>query len=363
MERISTHQFMTLGAAVLMGGTFLILAAEVTEASGRDGWMVVLPGFAVAIPYGLMVLSLLAQYPRKNLFQVSEILFGKWIAKIISFAFILISVYYGGLLLAICGDIFQRSVMVLSSLWVLELCVLVLVFYLAVNGIEVFARFSEVIFPIILFTLILNFALAIPNMEPGEMMPILGEGIRPLFSGMFIVMALTMEYIFFLAGLLTFLPTGKQEFSQLKTGLWRAVFLVGIVQTLGVLAQIFVFGPSETIRLTTGILVLGKMVEISRTVLGAESLFMGVWLGALVIKICALLFGTSWALETVFNLKGLKWSFITVALFFGIALAFTRGTDLILEITLIQKYVIFPFAFVWIPVLWGVARWKKGAGG
>ena len=90
MERISTHQFMTLGAAVLMGGTFLLLASGVTVASGRDGWMTILPGFAVGIPYGLMVLSLLVQYPRKNLLQISEILFGKWIGKITGVIYILI---------------------------------------------------------------------------------------------------------------------------------------------------------------------------------------------------------------------------------------------------------------------------------
>jgi len=81
MERISTHQFMTLGAAVLMGITFLTIASNVTGASGRDGWMAILPGFAVGIPYGLMILSLLAQYPHRNLLQISETLFEKWIRE------------------------------------------------------------------------------------------------------------------------------------------------------------------------------------------------------------------------------------------------------------------------------------------
>ncbi|MDP4160648.1 MAG: GerAB/ArcD/ProY family transporter, partial [Bacillota bacterium] len=83
MERISPHQFFTLGAAVLLGTTFLPIAKIVVGAGGRDGWMIVLPGFAVAIPYGLMVISLLARYPKKNLLQITEIILGKWIGKII----------------------------------------------------------------------------------------------------------------------------------------------------------------------------------------------------------------------------------------------------------------------------------------
>ena len=67
MERISTHQFLTLGAAVLMGTTFLPVASIVTGVGGRDGWMSVLPAFALGIPYGLMVLSLVEQYPQNYL--------------------------------------------------------------------------------------------------------------------------------------------------------------------------------------------------------------------------------------------------------------------------------------------------------
>ena len=90
MVRISPHQFMILGAAVLMGGTFLPVASIVTGSGGRDGWMIVLPGFAVGIPYGLMVFSLFERYPHENLLQISEKLFGKWIGKIIGFIYFLI---------------------------------------------------------------------------------------------------------------------------------------------------------------------------------------------------------------------------------------------------------------------------------
>ena len=361
MERISTHQFMTLGAAVLMGGTFLLIAAGVTVASGRDGWMTVLPGFAVGIPYGLMVLSLLVQYPRKNLLQISEILFGKWIGKIIGFIYILITGYYGGLLLAILGNMY-KSIMPLTPLWVFYLGGLLLALYLVGSGIEVFARFSEVIFPVIVIALVLNVVLVISKIEPGEFMPILSEGIKPLFFGVLKVMPFAMEYILFLAGISTFLPTGKHELGQLKTGVWRAVLLVGILNTLAALIQILVFGPSETIRLANGILVLGKVIEVSRTVAGVESLFLGVWLGAMVIKLSAFFFMVSWGIETVFNLKGLKWNFIVGAVFLGMAFGFTRGPHMLREASLAEGYLILPFASVWILTLWGVSRWKKGAG-
>ena len=362
MERISTHQFMTLGAAVLLGTTFLPVAAIVTGVGGRDGWMSVLPGFALGIPYGLMVLSLMAQYPQKNLLQITEVLLGKWIGKIIGIMYILITGYFAGLLLGQVGDIYESSIMLLTPIWLFYLGGLLLVFYLVSSGIEVLARFSEVIFPMIVIALMLNIGLSIPRIEEGSLMPILSEGIKPLLLGMLKISPFVMEYILFIAGTLTFLPTGYQELGQLKARIWRAVFFVGILDTLVTLIQILVFGPTETIRLVYGLLVLGKMVEISRTVSGIESLFMGVWLGAWVIKISAFFFATIWGLETVFSLKGLKWKFAVGAVYFGITFVFVRGPSLVMEIGLVEGYVILPFTFIWILALWGVSRWKKGTG-
>ncbi|HEY8909662.1 MAG TPA: endospore germination permease [Desulfosporosinus sp.] len=362
MERISTHQFMTLGAAVLMGITFLPVASNVTLASGRDGWMAILPGFAFGIPYGLMALSLSAQYPRKNLLHISETIFGKWIGKIIGCIYILISCYFGGLLLSQLGHVFETSVMSLTPRWVFCVGGVLIVLYLVCSGIEVFARFSEVIFPIIVVTLCLNVALSMLHLEQGELLPILSEGLKPLLFGLLKVMPFAMSYIFILAGILAFLPTDEQDLDQLKTGVWRGVFLVGIIDTLVALIQILVFGPAETIRVVYGLLVLGNMVEISKTLTGVGSLFMGVWLGAWIIKISGFFFAAIWGLETVFGLKGLKWKFSVGAVFLGITFVFNRGTSLIIEIGFVELYVILPFTAVWIPTLWGVSRWKKGRG-
>lgn len=289
-------------------------------------------------------------------------LFGKWIGKIIGIIYISITGYFGGLLLGQAGDIYERSIMPLTPIGLFYLGTLLLVIYLVNSGIEIFARFSEVILPVIVIALVLNVGLSIPRIEQGELMPILSEGFKPLFFGGLKVAPFAMEYILFLGGILTFLPTGKKELGQLKTGVWRAVFLAGILDMLVVLMQILVFGPTETIRMVYGLLVLGKMAEISRTAAGVESLFLGVWLGALVIKISAFFFTATWGLETIFYLKGLKWRLAMGAVFLGIAFGFVRGHSLIMEITLVDDYLILPFTSVWILTLWGVSRWKKGAG-
>lgn len=194
-------------------------------------------------------------------------------------------------------------------------------------------------------------------------MPIMSEGVKPIFLGAFKVMPFVMTYMLFLAVLIAFVPVGKREFGQLRRGIWKVVFMVGILDMLVVLIQLLVFGPTETIRLVYGLLVLGKMVEISRTVAGVESLFMGVWFGAAVIKIGSLFFAAIWGLETIFGLKGSKWRAVMCVVFLGIAFMYERGPSLIIEIGFVDEYLIMPFVSVWIPVLWGVSRWKKAQSG
>ncbi|MDQ7092758.1 endospore germination permease [Desulfosporosinus sp. PR] len=361
MERISPHQFMILGAAVLMGTTFLPVASIVSGASGRDGWISVLPAFVLGVPYGLMVIAISSQYPGKNLLQVSEIVFGKWAGKVVGILYIAITGYFGGLLLGQIGDIYQRSIMPLTPIGLFYLGGLLLIIHIVKNGIEVFARFAEVVFPLVVIALVLNVGFSIPRIEQGELLPILSDGLMPLFWGGIKVAPFPMEYILFLGGILTFLPSSGKEINQLKVGVWRAVFLVGILDMLVVLMQILVFGPVETTRIVYGILVLGKMVEVSRTVSGVESLFLGVWLGALVIKCAAFFFMAIWGLETVFHVKGFKWNLVVCGAFLAIAFGFAGGSSLILEIGLTDNYLILPFTSVWIFILWGVAHWKKGA--
>jgi len=251
--------------------------------------------------------------------------------------------------------------MPLMPLWVFYLGSLLIIFYLVSSGIEVFARFTEVIFPLVVIALMLNIYLSVPVIEKGELLPMLGDGLKPLFWAGIKVLPFGPELLIFLAGITTFLPTSKQDLIQLKNGLWRAVFLVGILNTLVVLMQILVFGAFETHRLSFGILVLGKIVEISKTIAGVESLFLGVWLGSLVIKSSAYFFMTIWGIETVFKLKGLKWKLAVSVVFLGIALGIKSVTSVAVELSLAQTYLILPFVFVWIPTLWGVSRWKNRA--
>lgn len=359
MERISAHQFLMLGAGVALGTSFFPVGTAMARVAGRDGWMAVMPGFLFGIPFGLMVLSLAEKYPRKNLIRISEQVLGKWLGKIFGIFEILIAIYFGGLLSRQGIDMFSRSIMPLMPFWAFLLSGFVLVFMMVNAGIEVLARFSEIVFPIVALALMGTALLSIPRLEQGELLPFLENGVKPVLFGVFEGIPWPMEFILFLGGLLEFLPQSQQEMKQIRVKVGYILLGVGLLDTMITLTEIWVFGPTEATRLTYGLLTLGKMIEISRTVSGVESIFTMIWMGASLIKISAFYFLALWGVQSVFGVKRWVAHIFIIPMFLGIPWALIRGADLPIAIAQADHYLILPFAMAWVILLWGVSVWKQ----
>jgi spore germination protein (amino acid permease) len=360
-ERISCHQFMILSSGTLLGTAFLPIAQILAAVAGRDSWWSVMPGYLIAIPYGLMVLSFKQRYPEQNLLQISGKVFGKWVGKAIACYYLLIAGYIGALYVARAVDTYKRMIMPLIPKSAYTTGVILLIIALAWAGIEVLARFSEFSFPLVVGGLLVTMLLAIPRFEWDQFYPVLANGIKPVLMGTVKTFPFPLEYIIFLAGLIPFLPTGEQ--SRLRSGLWRAVILVGLIMTLITLTEIMVFGPAEAARLNLGVLSLGKMIEIAKTIAGIESVFEGFWLGAAVLKITVGFYAVIWGLEYIFGLNKRFWLYSIVSLvYFFIAILQESGTPLYLELSIIENYFLVPFALLWIPLLWVVERLRRRLG-
>ncbi|WP_018211902.1 GerAB/ArcD/ProY family transporter [Desulfitobacterium hafniense] len=363
MERISTHQFTILSTAVLLGTTYMVAGSMLAGTAGRDGWMAILPGFAVGIPLAFMIFSLMPRYPGMNLVEISEKVLGKWFGKGMGLLYSAITLYFGAILLGQGVDMYNRSVLPLMPQYILVLGLFVIVAFLYLSGVEVLSRFAEVVFPIIFLSLVFMALFSIPRFERGELFPMLDNGISPLLSAMRNVAPWPMEYILFLGGLLPFLPRKAKDLKVLKKGVFKAFFMVIVLSTLMVVIQIMTFGPFETSRLTYALLVLGNMIEISRTISGVEVIFTLIWTGALALKVAALLFAGIWGLRTVFGIKsrkaGVKTGVVVGIIYVLIPLYTLSGITVVVEIQMVDDYLILPFTVAWVVLVWGGERWKR----
>lgn len=359
MERLSLHQFKVLGVAVLIGTTVLPLPSLVITAAGRDGWMSVIPGYAAAIPYGLLLLSLLKKFPGKNLLEISEEVLGKWVGKGIGLFYIAVMTYFGGLVISQAGRIYTNTIMPLTPEWVFHLGLTILVLLIGLGGIEVLARFSEVVFPMFLLSMAALMLFNISYLEDGELEPILAQGIIPVVKGSLKLLPFAMEYILFLAALLPFLPSDQFAQKNMKKSILQLSLFAGALGMLGVIINILSFGPGDFYRQDYGVITLANMVELRRTMSGGESILEMFGTGAIIIKGAAYYLAAHWGIKTVFGLKSKFWCLALAGAFFSVALMINRDVDMLIEIELVDKFVILPFAGLWIPGIWIIARWRK----
>lgn len=359
MERISTNQWLMLGSGVTLGVIFIRIGSDMAQIAGRDGWLVVLPGSLAVIPFGLMLFSLAQKYPKKNLIQISKELLGKWVSKGFGILYILISSLYVGLLVGRNTDMFVGTILPEIPHRVYIISFSILVFMLVNAGIEVLARFSEIVVPIVALGIIVTALLSIPRFEPGELYPFFENGVLPLFYAFIKAISWSIELIFFLTGLLSFLPQSKLEMKLLKTHLWLILLLTGILQTMSALIAIWVFGPTEAARLTYGILALGSMIEITRAFSGVESIFSIIWLGVQLIKTVAFYFIAFWGIQSVFRIKGWIAHLLIIPFLIGIPFMIKQGSDIVVGTSLVSMYLILPFTVTWVMLVWGVNWWKQ----
>lgn len=359
MERISTHQFLMLGTSVALGATFFPVGTVMAGSAGRDGWMAVVPAFLFGVPFGIMIMTLAERYPRKNLFEISEIILGKWIGKLFGILIFLTAAYFGGLLFGQSCDMYTRSILPLTPRWVFILSGLPLILMMVYAGIEVLARFSEIVFPIIATAIVGTVLLSIPRFEPGELLPFLENGVKPMLYGVLQGIPWPMEFILVLGGLIKFLPRNQQDIKRMRAQVWFVFLMAGLLDMLITLVEIWVFGPTETKRLIYGLLTLGKMIEISHTIAGVESIFIMVWMGAHLIKISALYFLAFWGVQSVFKIKRWVAHILVILILAGVAWTSIRGSDLVDAIAYADRYLILPLAMIWVVLLWGVSAWKQ----
>lgn len=359
MERISVYQFKIVGMAILLGSTLLTSPTYVLLTGGRDGWMCLLPGFALTIPYGLLVLSLMKDYPGKNILQISEEVFGKWPGKGIGVLYLISVTYFGGLITAQSGVIFGNSIMPLTPSWIFNIATMILVVILVFSGIEVFARFTEIVFPLVALVIVIIMAFSLPLIEKGILFPILENGLMPVLKGMTTIFPFVMEYIGFLFILLPFLPTDQSAYKKLRKSMVIIPIVIGIGTTAFLVIYMMTFGYYDATRITYGVISLAKTVEIKNTLSGGESVMEVVEFGSIIIKAAGLFFACYWSLKTVFGLKSRGWILLLAGVFLFIADRFIRTMDLLREFALIDKYVMLPLIGLWVPILWITVRWKR----
>lgn len=153
----------------------------------QDAWIAILlamlSGFVLVRIYN----SIQECYPDKNLADILTIVFGKWIATPLILLYALEFFWISTLNFREFGELISMIVLPTVPLWIILSIFMFTVVYILLLGYEVLARLSEIMFPIMIFFIIVTFVLISISGEVNltRLQPILGNGIKPVLGAAF----------------------------------------------------------------------------------------------------------------------------------------------------------------------------------
>jgi len=182
-EIITERQGVILIILFIIGSTFLIGSGG---AAKQDAWISVIIAISWSIILLIMYSRILSLYPGKDLFDILQILMGKFIGKIISMLMIWFAFHLGSMVLRNLSEFTDILVFADTPVVVPMLFFTLLIIWSIKAGIEVLGRWSEFfVWVIVLISLFITFLL-IPEMDIDRIKPILNNGAVPLLKGAFL---------------------------------------------------------------------------------------------------------------------------------------------------------------------------------
>lgn len=170
-QGISSIVLFVIGAAIMLPKTII---------SGNDIWLSIVIALMATLLVVLMYSRIVNNIPENNLFDINELLFGKFFGKISTLLYLWFSLHIGILILRDFGDFMLTTTMPETPIYAPIIMMIIVVIWINKKGIEVIGRLSS-IYIIFNFIIILgSLILLIPSLELYNIQPILYNGIKPL---------------------------------------------------------------------------------------------------------------------------------------------------------------------------------------
>ena len=181
-EAISERQGIILIILFIIGTTVLNGAGAQAK---QDAWISVIVAISWSIILLLMFSRILSLYPGKDLFDILQIVMGKFMGKIISILMIWFAFHDGATIVRSLSDFTETIVFPDTPVVVPLILFSILVIWSLKEGIEVLGRWSELFVWIVISLILIVSVLSISIMDISRLKPILYDDFKPVLRGAF----------------------------------------------------------------------------------------------------------------------------------------------------------------------------------
>jgi spore germination protein KB len=162
--------------------SFSLLTAFSFSVAGRSNWLAVPIGAAIALVFLFVQLSIVKKYPGKNLFQINESVFGKYVGPCFSVLYLLYFFTLSSLNLRDASVFVTFSVLPGTSAMVIYITFMIICSWAVMKGIRVIVRYSEVVAMLVFIVFFLSVVFVWKRMNWNNLLPILSVAPKKVFQ-------------------------------------------------------------------------------------------------------------------------------------------------------------------------------------
>lgn len=298
MIHLSKHQLFTLMFIYEVGSTTLFaLGIKVNQ----DAWIAILIALLIGLGFVWIYTELQNAFPDKNYAEIILAILGNKLG----IPFILITtlgfMWHCARNLREFGELIIITSLPEVPLWLIIFIFICISIYSLIKGVEVLARASEIITPIlILFMLsIYLFVYISGNMDLKKLTPILSTGLKPIAK---IEPSLVMFPYGEMFVFLMFWNYAREKNLVRKTAM-SAVFWSGILLCCSVVMEIAVLGPKYTSIATIPLVETIRTINIGNIITNIDAIGIIIIFFGGFFKATVYLYGIISILSTLFKLK------------------------------------------------------------
>jgi spore germination protein KB len=166
-QTISPNQLFYLMGCFLLGSSVIFLPGA---RAGSNAWLAVILGTLEGLIFLAIYNSLARQHPGKNLMEINDLVFGTFLGKALSWLYLIYFLYVSAHLLRLFAAFF--SIAMTSTPLIVFLITLLLVSAFAVrSGLEVLARYSQIVLMTLVLLFIFDFILLAKDVDISNLLP------------------------------------------------------------------------------------------------------------------------------------------------------------------------------------------------
>lgn len=351
--KISASEALLLMMGFMLGTSLLFAPGRGAE---QEGWLAVIIGTAEGLIFILIYAALLQRFPGHTLVEIADAVYGPYLGKVISAAFLLSLFLLGVLVASVYNDFTRLNFLPRTPFSAVMLSGVMVAVYVAVNGVEVLARWNLALTYLSLLTLVISSILLLSHFHPQNLLPLFSVPTAKLLWAAHGIGALPFGELVTFTMILPFLNKAKEiRMAAIKAGLYTGAILlmlsIRVIVSLGNTASLYTYPNYQVTRLIE----IGEFLTRADIIPGVNYLVLGL------VSFSSIFYSVALGTAQLFRLNSYRPLVLPIGLLMGLVscFAFNSFSESLRFATEVYPLYALPFQ-LGIPLLTLILAYLRG---